>query len=97
MTKTVEDSWHLSKSVPITLIFGLLVQAGAIVWTVSMMMSDIEANMRNIMVLEITVSELEDVVQSQQVSLARIDENIKAIRDAVEYMMDRQRENHTQQ
>ena len=91
------DSWHLSKSVPITLIFGLLVQAGAIVWTVSMMMADIESNMRDIMVLEITVSELEDVVQSQQVSLARIDENIKAIRDAVEYMMDRQREEHTQQ
>jgi hypothetical protein len=60
-----------------------------------MMMSDIEKNMRGIMVLEITVSELEDVVQSQQVSLARIDENIKAIRDAVEYMMDRQREQHT--
>ena len=93
----VTDSWHLSKSVPITLIFGLLVQAGAIVWTVSMMMSDIEQNMRDIMVLEITVSELEDVVQSQQVSLARIDENIKAIRDAVEYMMDRQRESHTLQ
>jgi hypothetical protein len=91
------DSWHLSKSVPITLIFGLLVQAGAIVWTVSMMMADIESNMRDIMVLEITVSELEDVVQTQQVSLARIDENIKAIRDAVEYMMDRQREDHTQQ
>lgn len=62
-----------------------------------MMMSDIEQNMRNIMVLEITVSELEDVVQTQQVSLARIDENIKAIRDAVEYMMERQRESHTQQ
>lgn len=97
MSDQQNDSWHLSKSVPITLIFGLLVQAGAIVWTVSMMMSDIEQNMRNIMVLEITVSELEDVVQSQQVSLARIDENIKAIRDAVEYMMDRQREDHTQQ
>jgi hypothetical protein len=60
-----------------------------------MMMADIESNMRDIMVLEITVSELEDVVQSQQVSLARIDENIKAIRSAVEYMMDRQREEHT--
>jgi len=97
MSDQKHDSWHLSKSVPITLIFGLLVQAGAIVWTVSMMMADIESNMRDIMVLEITVSELEDVVQSQQVSLARIDENIKAIRDAVEYMMDRQREEHTQQ
>jgi len=97
MSDQANDSWHLSKSVPITLIFGLLVQAGAIVWTVSMMMADIESNMRDIMVLEITVSELEDVVQSQQVSLARIDENIKAIRDAVEYMMDRQREEHTEQ
>jgi hypothetical protein len=61
-----------------------------------MMMSDIEANMRDIMVLEISFNELEDVVQTQQVSLARIDENIKAIRDAVEYMMDRQRESHQQ-
>ena len=95
MSDQQQDSWHLSKSVPITLIFGLLVQAGAIVWTVSMMMADIESNMRDIMVLEITVSELEDVVQTQQVSLARIDENIKAIRDAVEYMMDRQREDHS--
>ena len=84
------DSWHLSKSVPITLIFGLLVQAGAIVWTVSMMMSDIERNMRDIMKVQITISNLEAVVQSQEVSLARIDENIKAIRDAVEHMMERQ-------
>lgn len=83
---TEQDSWHLSKSVPITLIFGLLVQAGAIVWTVSMMMGDIERNMRDIMEVQITVSELEAVVQSQEVSLARIDENIKAIRDAVETM-----------
>jgi len=90
MSSSVEDSWHLSKSVPITLIFGLLVQAGAIVWTVSMMMSDIERNMRDIMDMQITVSELEAVVQSQEVSLARIDENIKAIRDAVEHMMERQ-------
>lgn len=81
-----ETGWHLSKSVPLQLIFGLLIQAGAIVWTVSMMMSDIERNMQDIMVLQITVSELETVVQSQQVSLARIDENIKAIRDAVELM-----------
>jgi hypothetical protein len=84
-----DNTWHLSKSVPLQLIFGLLIQAGAIVWTVSMMMSDIERNMQDIMVLEITVSELEAVVQSQQVSLARIDENIKAIRDAVERMATR--------
>ena len=84
-----DNTWHLSKSVPLQVIFGLLVQAGAIVWTVSMMMADIERNMQDIMVLEITVNELEAVVQSQQVSLARIDENIKAIRDAVERMAER--------
>jgi len=84
-----EDSWHLSKSVPITLIFGLLVQGAAIVWTVSMMMSDIEANREDIVAIEQRMGRLEDSVQSQAVALARIDENIKAIRSSVEKMADR--------
>ena len=75
-----EDSWHLSKSVPITLIFGLLVQGAAIVWTVSMMMSDIENNREEIIVLEERIGRIEVSVQNQAISLARIDENIKAIR-----------------
>ena len=81
-----DDSWHLSKSVPITLIFGLLVQGAAIVWTVSMMMSDIEANREDIVAIEQRMGRLEDSVQSQAVALARIDENIKAIRSSVEKM-----------
>ena len=81
-----EDSWHLSKSVPITLIFGLLVQGAAIVWTVSMMMSDIEANREDIVAIEQRMGRLEDSVQSQAIALARIDENIKAIRSSVEKM-----------
>ena len=84
-----EDSWHLSKSVPITLIFGLLVQGAATVWTVSMMMSDIEANREDIVAIEQRMGRLEDSVQSQAVALARIDENIKAIRSSVEKMADR--------
>ncbi|MDC3304649.1 hypothetical protein OAV48_00885 [bacterium] len=84
-----EDSWHLSKSVPITLIFGLLVQGAAIVWTVSMMMSDIEDNREDIVAIEQRMGRLEDSVQSQAVALARIDENIKAIRSSVEKMADR--------
>ena len=81
-----EDSWHLSKSVPITLIFGLLVQGGAIVWTVSMMMSDIEANRDDIMSLQQRMARIETSVHEQAISLARIDENIKAIRSSVEKM-----------
>ena len=84
-----EDSWHLSKSVPITLIFGLLVQGAAIVWTVSMMMSDIQDNAEDIVAIEQRMGRLENSVQNQAVALARIDENIKAIRSSVEKMADR--------
>jgi len=81
-----DDSWHLNKSVPITLIFGLIVQGAAIVWTVSMMMSDIEDNSEEIIALEERRGRLETSVHNQAVSLARIDENIKAIRSSVEKM-----------
>ena len=84
------DNWHLSKSVPITLIFGLLVQGAAIVWTVSMMMSDIEANREDIIAIEERMGRLEASVQSQAIALARIDENIKAIRSSVEKMANEQ-------
>jgi len=84
-----DDNWHLSKSVPITLIFGLLVQGAAIVWTVSMMMSDIENNREEIIILEKRIGRIEVSVQNQAISLARIDENIKAIRSSVEKMADR--------
>jgi hypothetical protein len=85
MTKD-EDNWHLSRSVPITLIFGLIAQAAAIVWTVSMMMSDIERNGEEIMRLQSRMAIVEDAAQRQAVSMARIDENIKAIRQTVEKM-----------
>ena len=85
MTKD-EDNWHLSRSVPITLVFGLIAQAGAIVWTVSMMMADIERNAEEIMRLQSRIAIVEDATQRQAVSMARIDENIKAIRQSVEKM-----------
>lgn len=83
------DSWHLSKSVPVTLIIGLITQGAAIVWTVSMMMSDISANREDIVNVQNRVGRLEEAVHEQAVSMARIDENIKAIRQAVEKMADR--------
>ena len=85
MTKD-EDNWHLSRSVPITLIFGLIAQAAAIVWTVSMMMSDIERNAEEIMRMQSRLAVVEDATQRQAISMARIDENIKAIRQSVEKM-----------
>jgi len=80
------EGWHLSKSVPATLLFGLVTQAAAIVWTVSMMMSDIDRNSENLNSFAERVTKVEVMVQTQAVSMARIDENIKAIRKAVEQM-----------
>ena len=42
------NGWHIAKSVPATLLLGLITQAGAIVWTVSMMMADIQENQTDI-------------------------------------------------
>ena len=82
------DSWHLSKSVPLGLIFGLVVQGGAIVWTVSMMMSDIENNRNQLRAVEVRVTKIEDMVYEQAVAIARIDANIEAIRGYVERIAD---------
>ena len=84
-----DDNWHLSKSVPLTLIFGLVVQGAAIVWTVSMMMSDIDRNAAAITTLDFRIEKIEDLVQSQAIAMARIDENIKEIRKSVELMATR--------
>jgi len=81
-----DDGWHISKSVPATLLLGLVTQAAAIVWTVSMMMSDIDRNSENLNAFSERVTKVEEMVQSQAISMARIDENIQHIRGAVEKM-----------
>jgi hypothetical protein len=84
-----EEVWHLSKSVPATLLLGLVTQAGAIVWTVSMMMADIQENQTDIVEFGQRISKVEQMVQSQAVSMARIDVNIEHIRASVGKMANR--------
>jgi type VI protein secretion system component VasK len=84
------ESWHLSKSVPISLIFALVVQAAAIVWSVSAMNSSIDNNRERIVRVETRTEKLESLVQDQAVLMARMDENIKAIRDIIERMAQKQ-------
>ena len=83
-----QDGWHLSKSVPATLMLGLVTQAAAIVWTVSMMMSDIERNSQDIAEFNNRMQKVESSVQTLAISMARIDANIQHIRGAVEQMAD---------
>jgi len=74
-----DNGWHIAKSVPATLLLGLITQAGAIVWTVSMMMADIQENQTDIVEFGQRISKVEQMVQSQAVSMARIDVNIEHI------------------
>ena len=83
-----QDGWHISRSVPATLMLGLVTQAAAIVWTVSMMMSDIDRNSQDIAEFNNRMQKVESSVQTLAISMARIDANIQHIRGAVEKMAD---------
>lgn len=78
-TNNSKESWHLSKSVPVTLILALVLQAGAIVWTVGQMNADIESNVQDIRELKSDVKVLENSSHTVDVRLGRIEENLKAI------------------
>jgi type VI protein secretion system component VasK len=79
-----DKQWHLSKSVPITFILAIAAQTIALIWFVATLRNDVDNNQTEIVRHEARIETLEGLVQNQAISLARIDENIKAIRDAVE-------------
>lgn len=82
----MEDNWHLSKSVPITLVVAIVLQTLSLVWYVSQLDGSVENNTRDLVRHETRLESLEKVVQNQAVTMGRMDENIKAIRNAVEQM-----------
>ena len=81
-----DSNWHLSKSVPITLVAAIIFQTVALVWYVSSLDGSVKNNTRDLVRHETRLESLERIVQSQAVTMARMDENIKAIRNAVEEM-----------
>lgn len=82
------EPWHLSKSVPITFIFAILMQTVSLVWFISSLNGEVQHNSRELVRQETRINSLESIVQTQAVTLGRLDENIKAIRTAVEKMVD---------
>ncbi len=87
-----DNSWHLSKSVPISFILAIVGQTVALVWYVSSLDNNIENNQRELIRHETRIEALEKIVQSQAVTLGRMDENIKAIRHSVEKMANKDTE-----
>ncbi len=80
------ESWHLSKSVPVTLVVAIICQTVAVVWYISTLDSNVEINMKDIARHEIRIDKLEDTTKELSIMNARIDENIKAIRSVLEGM-----------
>lgn len=79
-----QDSWHLSKSIPLTFVLAIICQTIALVWFVADLNNDIQTNTREIVRHETRLIALENIVQTQAVTMARIDENIKSIREMME-------------
>jgi len=79
-----EEPWHLSKTVPLTMVFAIAMQTIAFIWFISSLNSDVENNTKNLSRLESRTDLLNAEVQNHAVTSARIEENIKAIRAIVE-------------
>lgn len=84
-----QEPWHLSKSVPVTLIFAILCQTVALIWFVASLSNDVAANKLLNAKQDAKIESLEAVVQNQAVTMARMDENIKSIRELLEAMATR--------
>jgi len=80
------NNWHLSKSIPLTLIFAIACQTVALIWFVASLRSDVDANAKELLRQDTRITSLEENVQSQAVTMGRMDENIKAIRITVEML-----------
>ena len=81
-----DSDWHMSSSVPISLIFAIACQTVALIWFVATLRNDVDFNRMEIIRLETRTSSLEEIVQNQAVTLGRMDENIKSIKTILEGM-----------
>lgn len=81
-----KESWHLSKSVPVTLIATLLLQTVALVWFLSGLNSDVIKNTEHIDDNKERIVSLEVESRAQEGTLIRIEQNVRFIKEAVEDM-----------
>ena len=80
------EPWHLSKSVPLSIIFAVIAQTVTLVWFIAGLNASIDSNAKDIVRHETRLEALETSVQNQAISVARMDENIQAIRQMLEQM-----------
>jgi len=84
------ENWHLNRSVPLSLLLMVIVTF----YTATKSITEVELktieNETDVAKNDARIAALEKSVQGQQVSLARIDENIRHIRDTVDRVLNNQ-------
>ena len=78
------EPWHLSKSVPLSIIFAVVVQTGTLIWFIAGLDAAVTQNARDLTRHENRLEMLEASVQAQALSITRMDTNIQYIRDILE-------------
>ena len=82
-------SWSVSKDVPLTVIVAGVMYTVTLIWFFANLQNGVTSNKERLIRDEARIEILENIVQSQAVSMARIDENIKAIREMAEFWSNR--------
>ena len=78
------EEWHLSKSIPISFFLAIFAQTITVIWFLAALRNDVDNNTGQLIRHDTRIETVEEGMQNQAVMLARIDENLKAIRNALE-------------
>lgn len=78
------ENWHLSKTIPISFLVGIVAQTFILGWLIADAQNTIEMNTNNIMRNSKDIEVLENRVNDHAVMLGRIDENLKYLREYIE-------------
>ena len=81
---TDKETWGITKVIPTSVILALMAYAVIGIFSYANLQGDVETNKERIKRDEARIEILETLVQGQAVAMARIDENIKAIRTMAE-------------
>ena len=82
-----DELWVMNKNISASLMFALVVQAAMIVWAISQMRADVDANYASIVRISADVKAVETSSVTQAVQLGKIEENIKGIKESLERML----------
>jgi len=83
----VKEQWHLSKSVPVSILLALVLQAGAFVWTISSMQGNVDRNTQDIKRVAEEVKTIQVSSSEQAQQLARIEERLLGVQTSIDRLI----------